>query len=110
MACMKCGKKTDRTKVFCDECLDKMAESPIDQNTVVNLPPRAVSPAAKKKARMRRYFWDVEGENDTLRAKIRWLYIGLTTAIFGFVLALIVIFIMLFQNGKLDFLFQWWPF
>ena len=110
MACMKCGKKTDRTKVFCDECLDKMAEFPIDQNTVVNLPPRAVSSVAKKKTQMRRYFWDVEGENDTLRSKIRWLYIALTAAILGFVLTSTVIVVMLFQDGKLDFLFQWWPF
>ena len=110
MGCMKCGRKTDRSKTFCDECLDKMAECPIDQNTVVNLPPRSVAPIVKKKVKIHRYFWNIEGENDTLRSKIRWLRLSLFLSLFAFALALILIFILLFQAGQLDFLYHWWPF
>lgn len=108
--CMKCGKKLGRSLTFCDECLEKMAECPVDQNTVVNLPQRQAAPVVKKKPKIRRYFWNIEGENDTLRVKIRWLRAALSIAILGFILAIALVIILLYQEGKLDFLLNLLPF
>ena len=110
MGCMKCGKKLGKTGVFCDECLEKMAECPISPDAVVQLPNRPAAPVVRKKPQIRRYFWNVEGENDTLRTKIRWLRVALIIAILGFLLALALIFFMLSNLGQLDFIPKLLPF
>lgn len=40
MNCMKCGKKTEGTDVFCGECLADMARYPVKPGTTVQLPVR----------------------------------------------------------------------
>lgn len=40
MNCMKCGKKTDGTSVFCAECLAEMERYPVRPGTVVHIPTR----------------------------------------------------------------------
>ena len=45
MNCMKCGKKTKDTQVFCDACLEVMAQYPVKPDVHVQLPNR--SPAKK---------------------------------------------------------------
>ena len=104
MACMKCGKKLGQSQVFCDECLEKMAQSPVDPNTMVTLPRRESAPAPRKKSVPRQYFWVIEGENDTLRAKLRWMRVALIIAIIGFLCSVAVIFLMLHWQGQLDLL------
>ena len=100
---MKCGRKLGSSKTFCDECLEKMAQTPVDPDAVVKLPNRPVAPApTKKKAPKRRYFWVIEGENDTLRTKIRWLRFALFIAVFGFLLAVGLILMMVFWQEQLD--------
>ena len=108
--CMKCGKKLGKSEVFCDTCLEKMAESPVDQNTVVNLPNRPVAPVVKKKTQIRRYLWNIEGENDTLRSKIRWLRFVLIVAVLAFFASLTLNFVFLFQSGQMDPLLNLLPF
>ena len=111
MPCMKCGRKLGVSKTFCDECLEKMAQTPVDPEAVVKLPSRPAAPAVtKKKALKRRYFWVIEGENDNLRAKIRWLRFALAIAIIGFVLAVCLILMMVFWQDQLDALIRLLPF
>ena len=106
MDCMKCGKKLGRSETFCDECIAKMEKSPVDQNAIVNLPQRPTAPIVKKKPKIRRYLWEIEGENDTLRTKIRWLRMALIVATLGFAAVLVMLFVLMFQTGRLDPLFS----
>ena len=110
MSCMKCGKKLGETQVFCDECLEKMAQCPVEINAVVNLPKRQSAPATKKKPLQRRYFWIIEGENDTLRSKLRWMRFLLFLAFLGLLVCVAVIILLLQAQGRLDFLKELIPF
>lgn len=110
MGCMKCGKKLGNTQVFCDECLAKMEKNPIPANATVVLPRRKSAPTQKKKTSSHRYFWIIEGENDTLRTKLRWLRFALIVSILGFIISVAVIFLMLQEQGRLDFLWSLLPF
>ena len=109
MVCMKCGKKLGVSQVFCDECLEQMKENPVNPNTVVTLPRRESAPAQKKKITPHRYFWNLEGENDTLRTKLRWMRFALVVAIVGFLISVAVIFLLLHWGGYLDFLKNLFP-
>lgn len=109
MGCMKCGKKLGESQVFCDECLEKMAQCPIKPGTVVKLPDRPAAPAAKKKPLRRRYFWNAEDEIGTLRSKIRWLTFALIVAILGFLLSVVLIFVLLYWQGRLELITRLLP-
>ena len=110
MDCMKCGKKLGRSETFCDECLEKMEKSPVDQNAIVNLPQRPVAPVVKKKPKIRRYLWEIEGENDTLRTKIHWLRLALVIALLGFLSVLVLLIVVMFQAGLLNPFFNLFSF
>ena len=102
MSCIKCGKKPGASHVFCDECMEKMAQSPVNPSIVVKLPDRPAAPAPKKKTRRRLYFWEAEDEIGALRSKVRWLTFALVVAILGFMIAVAVIFLLLYWQGSLD--------
>lgn len=110
MACMKCGKKLTSSAVFCDECLEIMEQNPVNPNTVVTLPRRDPAPVQKKKHIHHRYFWNLEGENDTLRTKLRWMRFALIVAILGFLISVAVIFMLLHFQGRLGFIRELLPF
>lgn len=40
MQCMKCGRETDSSAVFCDTCLSKMESAPVKPGTPVVIPKR----------------------------------------------------------------------
>ena len=50
MSCVKCGKKTEGTNVFCPECLAGMDAYPVKPGTLAHIPPRP-EPAARKTPR-----------------------------------------------------------
>lgn len=109
MGCMKCGKKLGESQVFCDECLEKMAQCPVNPNVVVKLPERSAPPAAKKKPTRRLYFWNMENEIGALQSKIRWLRFALIVAILGFLLSVALIFMLLYWQGRLEFVTRLLP-
>ena len=41
MNCVKCGKKTEGTNVFCPECLETMKKYPVKPGTTVHIPTQA---------------------------------------------------------------------
>ena len=88
--------------MFCDECMEKMAQSPVNPGTVIKLPDRTIAPPTKKKTRRRLYFWEAEDEIGALRSKVRWLTFALVIAILGFLIAVATIFLLLQWQGSLD--------
>lgn len=110
MACMKCGKKLGRSQTFCDECLDKMAQCPVAPNVVVRLPERPAVVPTKKKQPQRRYFWYIENEIGPLRTKVRWLTFALIVAIISFLIAVAMVFVLLYWEGDLDVVARSLPF
>ncbi len=51
VACLKCGKETDESGVFCGGCLTEMKDYPVKPGTAVQLPHRADVSAERKKVR-----------------------------------------------------------
>ena len=47
MKCIKCGKDTVGSAVFCDSCLDDMAQHPVKPGTPVILPKRDSMPVVR---------------------------------------------------------------
>ena len=48
MSCMRCGKETKESQVFCEECLADMERHPVKPGTPIQLPNRVVRTAAKR--------------------------------------------------------------
>ena len=48
--CMKCGKRTGKTQVFCDECLAVMEKYPVKPDVAIQLPKRKPLDPDKKPA------------------------------------------------------------
>lgn len=53
MSCVKCGKKTEGTNVFCEECLEVMKHYPVKPGTKVQIPVRP-EPAERKQAKAKK--------------------------------------------------------
>ena len=54
MGCMKCGRDISSGQVFCHKCLEEMEKYPVKPGTVVRLPQRKNTSAAKKHYSRRR--------------------------------------------------------
>lgn len=54
MYCLKCGKETTESHVFCDRCLDTMEKYPVKPETAVHLPHREMSVPVKKAPQRKR--------------------------------------------------------
>lgn len=72
MNCMKCGKETKNSNVFCPQCLAVMEKYPVKPDARFHLPSRPVQQAVKKHRRVRR-MRTAEEELTSLRKKVRWL-------------------------------------
>lgn len=48
MNCMKCGREIPAGQVFCDRCLEVMAQYPVKPDTAIHLPHRQEQPVTKK--------------------------------------------------------------
>lgn len=53
MYCLKCGKETVDTHIFCERCLQVMSDYPVKPDTKVHLPHRLETHAPKKQPRKR---------------------------------------------------------
>lgn len=54
MGCLKCGKKTNDERVFCDDCLSIMEAYPVKPDVHVQMPNRPAAITVKKSGRKRR--------------------------------------------------------
>ena len=72
MGCLKCGRETRQSQVFCPTCQEAMQDYPVKPGTVIHLPHRE-APGAE------RPFSDTQWESSSsdqlirLRKLIRWL-------------------------------------
>ena len=71
MYCLKCGKKTTDSQVFCQECQEVMQKYPVKPGTAIQLPKRQPHPVEKKSPKFRE---PTAGEQlAQLHKLIRWL-------------------------------------
>ena len=68
--CLKCGKKTEDSNVFCNSCLKVMERYPVKPGSVARIPTRPAAPVAKRPANPVAALNEVIGQQRTL---IRWL-------------------------------------
>ena len=54
MYCLKCGRDTESSQIFCDRCLQVMAENPVKPGTAILLPHQMTQEPSKKQPRRRR--------------------------------------------------------
>lgn len=95
MACLKCGKETENAQVFCQECLQVMANYPVKPGTKLLLPVREPVPAEKKAA----------GRKDrelSAEAMLRRLVRGLTVTIAVLTLIICLLAGLLLWNDFVD--------
>lgn len=79
MNCTKCGRDIAEHSVFCDRCLQTMANYPVKPGTVIQLPQR--KPAVPKKAGSRKRQLSPEEQVVRQKKTIRWLSICLASTI-----------------------------
>ena len=96
MHCMKCGRETKETQIFCDSCLAIMSGKPVKSDTVVHLPVRPV--AQTKKAAPRKRPPTPEEKIRRLRGAVKWMSLTMTCL----VLALVVTVSLLLQSEPVD--------
>ena len=53
MYCLKCGKETEDSHIFCQHCLSVMDDYPVKPDTKVHLPHREAAAVPKKQPRKR---------------------------------------------------------
>lgn len=93
MLCMKCGKKTDSGRVFCDSCLSEMEKYPVKPDIRVQLPSR---PTAEKKPLVKKLPVSPEQVISQLRRQVK----GLTVALVCSALALSLTIGLLFYTAN----------
>lgn len=91
MHCLKCGRETAGSQVFCDGCLAIMAQNPVNPDTAVQLPRRAFlpdRPPVKKKRppTLEELLIQARRENRKLR---RWIVLLCLAIILGASLVLL---------------------
>lgn len=53
MNCMKCGKKTEGEKVFCEDCLAEMEKYPVKPDVVIHIPAHPNNSESRKQTHRR---------------------------------------------------------
>ena len=60
MNCLKCGSQTEEARVFCNHCLELMADRPVKQGTPLHFPLREIQTAPKPTRRRRKSLDEAE--------------------------------------------------
>ena len=98
MGCLKCGKETGISSVFCDECLWKAAAYPVKPDIAIQLPHRADVTEEKKPPRKKK-----QAAPEELLKKFRKSTFWLSVTVFLLTLALVVsIFFLVHTLGSLE--------
>lgn len=74
MVCMKCGKNTEKERMFCAHCLEVMEAYPVKPDVHIQLPTRDKSAAPKKQTRKVRID-PKDAKIVTLRRQVRLLWV-----------------------------------
>lgn len=100
MNCLKCGKVTTNEQIFCDDCLQVMAQHPVKPGTPVYLPQREGAASPKKPSRKNRQV-SAEEQVKELQKRNRRLWRWLTAVSLVLIL-LIGLLIWQFLSGELQ--------
>ena len=93
--CLKCGKKTEESSVFCSECLSVMEQYPIKPGTVAHLPRRQPI----QETQLEDFEEDTRNEQlASQRTLIRWL-VGIVA---GLSILLVITAALLIQSLEKD--------
>lgn len=101
MHCMKCGRKTEDSHVFCPDCLTEMEKYPVKPGTVVKLPQHPTTPAAKKKQQYH-HFRRPSDQIELLRVRSRWLMFAFIVTLICFIAAVVMILWLLNLHNYID--------
>ena len=77
MNCLKCGKETIESQVFCPQCQEKMSKHPVKPGAVIHLSQRVV-PLSDKKSAVKSREDAPQNQLLQLRKLIRWLIATIT--------------------------------
>ena len=80
MACMKCGKDTEETQLFCARCLEVMEAYPVKPDTHIQLPVRDEEIIPKKQTHKIR---TKDGQIATLRLQLRLMWAVVAVLLLG---------------------------
>ena len=94
MYCLKCGKDTKGSQVFCESCLQVMDQHPVKPGTAINLPRRQAQSTVKKP---RKRALPLEEQLALLKRRNRRLALWLTLAFLLLALALGALAFLLLQ-------------
>ena len=98
MRCLKCGRDIADEQVFCEDCQTVMAQYPVKPGTPIQLPPRHIEPAAKKKPAKKKKVLKPEEQVLKLRHSIRLLTVALIGVVIAFLLAALLTLHLLDQR------------
>lgn len=87
MTCMKCGRKVKGTQAFCEECLARADQYPVDPAEPIILHPHKAEVPAKKKHGRKRFQRSPEEQVARLRAVSRRLAVLLLLSLLALGLA-----------------------
>ena len=87
MSCLKCGKETGISSVFCDSCLWKMAAYPVKPDIVVQLPNRPDEVEEKKPVRKKKQPTPAELLKKA-RRRVLWLSVTVLLLIVGLLISI----------------------
>lgn len=80
MYCMKCGKETTGSDVFCEHCLSVMEQYPVKSGTAIHLP-RRPAPVVNKRGLHRKRPATPEEQIEQLKKLTKSLIIALAAAV-----------------------------
>ena len=89
MSCLKCGKETQESSVFCGTCLAEMDTYPVKPGTAVQLPHRVDEALERKKTHRP---LNANEELHRLQTQVRWLRVLAFTM--GFLLLLLAVLLV----------------
>ena len=90
MNCMKCGKEIRDGQVFCQECLDDMAQHPVAHDAHVHIPRRPAKSQEKKPKEL-----PLPEQISRLKKVIRWM-----AATIGVLLVILCVFAILLHYAS----------
>ena len=87
MSCLKCGKDTGVSSVFCDDCLAKMTEYPVKPDIAIQLPHRIADTEDKKTVRKKKQLTTAQLLKKSQR-RVLWLSAAVIFLIISLVISL----------------------
>ena len=101
MTCMKCGAQIGEDRVFCDHCLNGMEDYPVNPETHIHLPKRALIAETPKKPTKKKRTPSLEEQLAATKLKV--LRLRLAAVVLAFLLVVTAgLFLLHMQRDAAD--------